>query len=341
MKLTSMQMVLCAGVVFIAGMVRGFSGFALSALIMASVALILPPIELIPVCYILEAVASLIMFRGGVRDADMKVVWGLSIGLVIGFPMGLYATNVLPVETSKLVVLCIILILASAQLLHASPKGLTRTSGLYATGVMAGIVTGLAHVGGMVVAPVRACAGGAGQNHAVVSGDVSVHRHVHGITVPAGLRGYEQACIHPGLAVRPCCHGRCVGGYVPISPFLCGRIQEILSRPADFPLAGRAVAAGALTPGIEKRRRIVSYSNSPAPNFSLRTSIPSQGLFFAAASDSRSAIGPFMLVRYGWMKIPCYSLCQPKKTLLTVGEGSSRMQQQKRPCDCIPARILE
>jgi uncharacterized membrane protein YfcA len=151
-KLTSMQMVLCAGVVFIAGMVRGFSGFALSALIMASVALIIPPIELIPVCYILEAVASLIMFRGGVRDADMKVVWGLSIGLVIGFPMGLYATNVLPVEASKFVVLCIILTLAIAQLLRASPKGSTRTSGLYATGVIAGIVTGLAHVGGMVVA---------------------------------------------------------------------------------------------------------------------------------------------------------------------------------------------
>jgi len=147
-----MQMVLFAGVVFFAGMVRGFSGFALSALVMASVALVLSPIELIPICFILEAVASLIMFRGGVRHADMKIVWGLSIGSVIGFPMGLYATNVLPVETSKLVVLCIILSLAAAQLLRASPKFLARTPGLYASGIIAGVVTGLAHVGGMVVA---------------------------------------------------------------------------------------------------------------------------------------------------------------------------------------------
>ena len=151
-QLTSSQMVLCAGVVFVAGMVRGFSGFALSAIVMASVALILPPIELIPICYVLEAVAGLIMFRGGLRDADMKIVWGLSIGTVIGFPVGLYATGVLPVETSKLLVLCIILGLAAALLLRASPKFLARTSGLYASGVTAGVVTGLAHVGGMVVA---------------------------------------------------------------------------------------------------------------------------------------------------------------------------------------------
>lgn len=147
-----MQMVLCTGVVFIAGMVRGFSGFALSALIMASLALILPPIELIPICYILEATASLIMFRGGLRDANMKIVWGLSIGSAIGFPVGLYATKVLPIQTSKLVALCIILVLATAQLLRASPKFLARTPGLYASGLTAGVVTGLAHVGGMVVA---------------------------------------------------------------------------------------------------------------------------------------------------------------------------------------------
>jgi len=151
-QLTSNQMVFCAGVVFVAGMVRGFSGFALSAIIMASMALILPPIELIPICYVLEAAASVIMFRGGIRSADMKVVWGLSIGSAIGFPIGLYATKSLPVETSRLVVLCIIFGLAIAQLLRASPRFLARTTGLYASGLTAGIVSGLAHAGGMVVA---------------------------------------------------------------------------------------------------------------------------------------------------------------------------------------------
>lgn len=145
-------MAFCVGAVFVAGMVRGFSGFALSALVMASLVLILPPLQLIPICYVLEAAASLLMFRGGTRDADMKMVWGLAIGSAIGLPIGLFATTSLPVETSKLVALCIILILAAAQLFRASPEFLARSSGLYLSGVTAGIVTGLAHVGGMVVA---------------------------------------------------------------------------------------------------------------------------------------------------------------------------------------------
>lgn len=102
---------------------------------MASVVLILPPVELIPICYILEATASLIMFRGGMRDADMKVVWGLAIGSAAGVPIGLYATTSLPVELSKLIALLIILALAAAQLLRASPKFLATTPGFMEQGL--------------------------------------------------------------------------------------------------------------------------------------------------------------------------------------------------------------
>ncbi len=151
-QLTPEQTMLCAGVVFVAGIVRGFSGFALSALFMASVAAVIPPVELIPICYILEVTASLIMIRGGLQDADMKIVWGLTIGSAIGIPMGLYATTSIPVEISKLIALFIILSLATAQLLRTSPNFLAGTTGLYASGITAGVVSGLASVGGMVIA---------------------------------------------------------------------------------------------------------------------------------------------------------------------------------------------
>jgi hypothetical protein len=65
---------------FIAGLVRGFSGFALSAMVMASGALILPPVQLIPVCWWLEMTASLFMLRGGWRQANRKVALGLAVG---------------------------------------------------------------------------------------------------------------------------------------------------------------------------------------------------------------------------------------------------------------------
>ncbi len=151
-QLETSELLICLTAVFLAGLVRGFSGFALSALVMASIVIILPPVDLIPICYILEGVASILMFRGGLRDADMTIVWGLTIGSIIGVPIGLHFTVTFPVETTKLIALLVVLALAVAQLMKFRPTFLATRSGLYGSGVVSGIVTGLASVGGMVVA---------------------------------------------------------------------------------------------------------------------------------------------------------------------------------------------
>ncbi len=146
------ELLIFTGVIFLAGMVRGFAGFALSAVVMASLAVIVPPIELIPVCYILEAAATLVMVRGGFKDADMGVVTGLSIGSLVGVPIGLTLTTAISPEVSKSVALTVLLCLATLQLFRASPQFLNTKAGLYLSGLTAGIVTGLASIGGMVVA---------------------------------------------------------------------------------------------------------------------------------------------------------------------------------------------
>lgn len=151
-ELTPAQFLICTGVVFLAGVVRGFSGFALSALVMASLALIIPPIELIPVCWAMELSASLLMVRGGIRDADRGIVTGLVVGTICGAPIGYYLTTTLPIETSKAVALTLVLILASLQLLRVRAAFLATRPGLYLSGFSAGIATGLASIGGMVVA---------------------------------------------------------------------------------------------------------------------------------------------------------------------------------------------
>ena len=70
----------------VAGMVRGFSGFALSAMVMASGALIIPPVQLIPICWWLEMTASLFMLRSGWQEANRKVALGLAIGSTSACP---------------------------------------------------------------------------------------------------------------------------------------------------------------------------------------------------------------------------------------------------------------
>ncbi len=150
--LTGQEFVILTVIVVVAGIVRGFSGFALSAMVMATGVLILPPIQLIPICWCLEMVASLMMARSGWREADRSIVMGLVIGSAVGVPIGLALLTSLPVETSKLIVLLVIIVLAVTQLAKIRLAFLATRAGLYLSGLVAGIVTGVAHVGGMVVA---------------------------------------------------------------------------------------------------------------------------------------------------------------------------------------------
>lgn len=152
LQLSGSSLAIAGFVVLVAGMVRGFSGFGLSALIMAGLALMIPPIALIPVCFLMEAVSNVVMFRVGLADANRKLVTGLVIGTAVGLPIGLAATHSLPPETSRVVALVLILFLATLQLFKASPAFLGSKSGVYLAGLFAGIVTGLASIGGMVVA---------------------------------------------------------------------------------------------------------------------------------------------------------------------------------------------
>lgn len=150
--LTLTQFWLLLTITLTAGIVRGFSGFALSAIVMASAVTFLPPIHLIPICFWLELCASILMARGGWKEADRGIVLGLVIGSAVGTPIGLALTTNISVEASKLTVLILVMVLALVQLAKVRIAFLATRPGLYASGLAAGIVTGLASVGGMVVA---------------------------------------------------------------------------------------------------------------------------------------------------------------------------------------------
>ncbi len=150
--LSGQELLILTGIVLLAGIVRGFSGFALSAVVMATAVLILPPVQLIPICWWLEMTASVLMAKGGWQEADRGVVAGLVIGSTVGVPFGLWLTTSVSIETSKLIVLTVIIVLAATQLAKIRLRFLATKPGLYGSGFAAGIVTGLAHVGGMVIA---------------------------------------------------------------------------------------------------------------------------------------------------------------------------------------------
>lgn len=151
-NLTQSEFMILVGLTLLAGIVRGFSGFALSAMVMATAVIILPPIELIPMLWWLEMSASILMLKNGWAEADRKMTYGLVIGALVGWPIGLALTMSLPVEASKALALSVIVVLAATQLAKVRLDFLASRAGLYGTGIVSGFVSGVAHVGGMVVA---------------------------------------------------------------------------------------------------------------------------------------------------------------------------------------------
>jgi len=152
LEFSATELAMVGSVVFLASVVRGFSGFALSALVMAGLALTIQPSALLPICMMLELAASVLMVRGGIQNANMRIAWGLTITCAIGTPMGLYITASVSPDASRLLALALILVFAMLQLFKQSPPFLATNAGLYIAGFTAGVSNGIASIGGMVVA---------------------------------------------------------------------------------------------------------------------------------------------------------------------------------------------
>jgi uncharacterized membrane protein YfcA len=152
LSLTPAQAIAMTAICFAAGLVRGFTGFALSAFALALAVLILPPVELIPVLWWLELTASIVMLRSGWGGADMRAAITLALGSALGMFVGLGLTTSLEPAMSQRAALVVLITLAAMQLTRLRIRGLATPFGTVIAGVIAGIATGLAGVGGMVVA---------------------------------------------------------------------------------------------------------------------------------------------------------------------------------------------
>lgn len=192
---------------FVAGAVRGFSGFGLSALAMAILASAIPPIQLIPIFWFLEMAASLVLMKGGWADADRKAAFTLVIGAGVGLPLSLLFSMSLDPYVSKVAALCVLIVLAVLQLSKVKLPFLASSAGTAGAGFAAGLITGIAGAGGMLIAlyalardlPARRMRGTL-NIYLLVGGAVGlvVHLFVGTMTAEAATRG--AVLILPALA---------------------------------------------------------------------------------------------------------------------------------------------
>ncbi len=139
-----------AGCAFLAGLIRGFSGFGLSAVLVASAAFVVSPKLIIPTAQVMEVVASIALIPTVWRDVNWKWLTPMGAAYVISIPLGVAALAYMPAAALR-VIGCLVLLVASVcLLLNRRPKLPDGLPLRFGTGIAAGFFAGSTSLGGMV-----------------------------------------------------------------------------------------------------------------------------------------------------------------------------------------------
>lgn len=139
---------LASGLVFLAAIVRGYSGFGFSLLAITSLSLIFSPAQVIPAIFMLEIAASLHMLPAIWRDVHWRSLAFLLAGTIIGTPIGVYFLANVP-QAPMTLALAIFVLTATVLLWRGfALKTMPTGPATLAVGAATGIANGAFGIGG-------------------------------------------------------------------------------------------------------------------------------------------------------------------------------------------------
>jgi hypothetical protein len=134
--------------VFLAAIVRGYSGFGFSLLAMTALSLLYAPATIIPSIFLLEIAASIHLLPGLWRDIHWRSLIPLVIGTGIGTPIGLMFLTTVPAAPMQialgLFVFLVTCLLWIGFTLKTMPGNITSST----AGLAAGVANGAFGIGG-------------------------------------------------------------------------------------------------------------------------------------------------------------------------------------------------
>jgi uncharacterized protein len=134
--------------VFGAAIVRGFSGFGFSLLVITALSLVLPPVEVIASVLIMEIAASLHLMPGIWRDIHWRSLSFLTLGQILATPFGVWALAHVPVGPMKLALSGLVLATVALLWMGFALKRMPGDGATTATGAASGLLNGAFGIGG-------------------------------------------------------------------------------------------------------------------------------------------------------------------------------------------------
>ncbi len=135
-------------VVFLAAIVRGFSGFGFSLLVITALSLIYTPAEIVPSIFMMELVASLNLLPSVWKDVHWRSLLPLSLGCFVATPIGVWALANVPAPPMQLALSIFVLIAVALLALNFSLKTMPGPIASTAAGAASGLANGAFGIGG-------------------------------------------------------------------------------------------------------------------------------------------------------------------------------------------------
>ncbi len=137
--------VLC---IFLAAIVRGYSGFGFSLLAITALSLVLPPAEIVPSIFMLEVAASLHLLPGIWKDVHWRSISLLLAGCLAGTPFGVWLLAHVAAPPMLLALGIFVLVSAAVLARGFALKTMPGRGVSFAIGAISGLFNGAFSTGG-------------------------------------------------------------------------------------------------------------------------------------------------------------------------------------------------
>jgi uncharacterized membrane protein YfcA len=134
--------------VFLAGIVRGATGFGFSMIMIVLLTLVYAPAEVVPVILLWEVLASVGHLPFVYRQVDWKSLRWLALGVLAGTPVGVNFLVNVPPEPMRIVINAVVLALTVMLFWGFYPRKSPTPGGTIGIGVLSGVINGASANGG-------------------------------------------------------------------------------------------------------------------------------------------------------------------------------------------------
>ena len=183
--------------IFVAAIVRGFSGFGFSLLAISALSLVYTPAEIVPSIFMLELAASINLLPSIWKDIHWKSLWPLTLGCFIATPIGVWLLANMPAAPMQIALSIFVLVATFLLWWGFALKSMPGKIGSTLAGAASGLSNGAFGMGGPPVilfyfaSPAGAAAGRASLTAFFLATDVIglANQSTHGlVTWDAAIR---------------------------------------------------------------------------------------------------------------------------------------------------------